>query len=161
MTNESISVLFVCSGNICRSPTAEGVFRHLVSTEGLEDSIFVDSAGCHNYHAGESPDPRSQDAALARGYDLSDQVSRMIKPRDYETFDYILAMDRSNFNFLSSNAPKKHAEKIEMFLKYAPKIRTKEVPDPYYDSVRGFDLVLDMIEVASAGLLQSIMEKHF
>ena len=151
-----VSVLFVCLGNICRSPTAEGVFRHLVASEGLTDRICTDSAGMGSWHIGQPPDSRAQDAARMRGIDLSKQRARQAKPQDFERFDYVVAMDRDNFASLSSICPKGREHRIHLFLDFAPDVSESEVPDPYYGGPGGFDAVLDMIEVASRGLLDDI-----
>ncbi|RMD84474.1 MAG: low molecular weight phosphotyrosine protein phosphatase [Candidatus Dadabacteria bacterium] len=155
----TVSVLFVCSGNICRSPTAEGVFRHLAKKEGLEHLLHIDSAGCHSYHKGEPPDIRAQEAAERRGYSLKGIRSRPVTHKDFLIFDYILAMDNSNLSFLLSNCPKGHKSKIKLFLDFAPAISKSEVPDPYYGGAKGFEHVLDLIEVASIGLLEEIKER--
>ena len=151
-----VSVLFVCLGNICRSPTAEGVFRHLVANEGLADRIRVDSAGMGSWHIGQPPDKRAQGAAWRRGIDLSKQRGRQAKPQDFERFDYVIAMDRANFASLKSICPKGHEGRLHMFLDFAPDVPENEVPDPYYGGPGGFDVVLDMIEAASKGLLEDI-----
>ena len=155
-----VRVLFVCLGNICRSPTAEGVFRAKVAAAGLSDAISIDSAGTSGWHIGDPPDTRGQRAAERRGYDLSDQRSRKVRDRDFQDFDYIIGMDNSNFADLSSMAPRDAQEKISLFLEFAPGIGKREVPDPYYGGPGGFDEVLDMIEVASDGLLSDIRERH-
>ena len=151
-----VSILFVCYGNICRSPTAEGVFRKLVEDAGLSDRCFIDSAGTHGFHSGSPPDPRSQEAALHRGVDMSSQASRQVGRRDFERFDLILAMDRQNLTRLQSFCPPAHAHKIALFLDYAPESGVEEVPDPYYGGPSGFEDVLDLIGAASKGLLEAI-----
>lgn len=153
-----VKVLFVCLGNICRSPTAEGVFRHLVHGEGLEAQVRVDSAGTHAYHIGEAPDPRAQDEAKKRGIDISALRGRQATPEDFERFDYVLAMDGENYRNLQAICPPQMAEKLSMFLDFAPHIGVREVPDPYYHG--GFDAVYDMIENAARGLLDDIRKKH-
>ena len=155
-----VKVLFVCMGNICRSPTAEGVFRKVVKDAGLEHKFEIDSAGTIGYHAGERPDQRAQDAASNRGYDLSKQKARQVKARDYEYYDYILAMDRDNYSGLEKICPVGSEHKLQLFLSYAPNLETDEVPDPYYGGVSGFERVLDMIEQASEGLLAEIRQQH-
>ena len=151
-----VSVLFVCLGNICRSPTAEGVFRHLVASEGLADQVRVDSAGMGSWHIGQPPDSRAQGAVRQRGIDLSKQRARQTRPQDFEFFDYVIAMDRNNFAALSSICPKGRELRIHLFLDFAPDVPESEVPDPYYGGPGGFDKVLDMIEMASRGLLDDI-----
>lgn len=157
---EKISVLFVCLGNICRSPTAHGVFQHLVEREGLGDRIQVDSAGTHAYHVNDPPDPRAQAAAARRGVDLSILRARKALQEDFEVFDYVLAMDRSNFEHLSSLCPPGAEDKLRLFLSFAPELQEDEVPDPYYGGTAGFERVLDMIERASEGLLADIRQRH-
>jgi low molecular weight protein-tyrosine phosphatase len=151
-----IKVLFVCMGNICRSPTAEGVFVDLVQRAGLADRIETDSAGTHAYHVGEGPDARSQKTALKRGVDLSALRARRVEVADFEYFDYVLAMDRDNYRGLSAICPSGREDKLQMFLSFAPKLEHDEVPDPYYGGPMGFEHVLDMAEEASQGLLQEI-----
>ena len=155
-----IKVLFVCMGNICRSPTADGVFKHLVEKAGLSEQIYIDSAGTHSYHIGHPPDSRSQAAALRRGIDLSDLRARKVKPEDFAEFDYVLAMDRDNYRDLQSICPPEQADKLHLFLEFAPNLDTREVPDPYYGrGQEGFEHVLDLIEVASQGLLADIRQR--
>ncbi|HHI93283.1 MAG TPA: low molecular weight phosphotyrosine protein phosphatase [Gammaproteobacteria bacterium] len=157
---EKIKVLFVCMGNICRSPTAEGVFTRHVQDANLADVIHVDSAGTHAYHVGEAPDPRSQKTALKRGFDLSSQRARRAVAGDFDIFDYILAMDRDNQRSLQAICPVGAEYKLNLFLSYAPNLEHDEVPDPYYGGPLGFERVLDMIEEASAGLLQDIQLRY-
>jgi protein-tyrosine phosphatase len=154
-----IRVLFVCMGNICRSPTAEGVFRRHVTQAGLTDSIEIDSAGTHAHHVGEPPDPRSQEAALRRGIDLSSQRGRRAIREDFSRFDYVLAMDRENLEHLENICPDAQRHKLRLFLEFAPDQPLREVPDPYFGGNAGFDKVLDMIEEASKGLLDHIRQK--
>ncbi len=156
-----VSVLFVCMGNICRSPTAEGVFRNLVESRNLQDQIMIDSAGTHAYHVGEKPDPRSRAAALERGIDLSSQRARKVAQDDFERFDYVLAMDRSNYADLQSLLTPGQRDKLHLFLDFANAWDETEVPDPYYGGSHGFERVLDMVEDASQGLLEDILQKHF
>ncbi len=151
MTNTSI--LFVCMGNICRSPTAEGVFRARAEAAGLADRLHIDSAGTHGYHVGGKPDKRSSAFAAKRGYDLSPQRARQVAARDFETFDHIYAMDRDNLALLQAACPAQHRHKLGLFMQYAPHAGSDVVPDPYYGDGEGFDLVLDYIEAASDGLL--------
>ncbi|MCK5726809.1 MAG: low molecular weight phosphotyrosine protein phosphatase [Thiotrichaceae bacterium] len=157
MIKDKKSVLFVCMGNICRSPTAEGVFTHLVESEGCRDQFIIDSAGTDAYHIGEDPDRRSQATALSRGIDMSDQRSRIITNKDFVNFDYILAMDKNNYQKLRAKAGSKYLDKIHLFLDFSDDWSEREVPDPYYGGSMGFNRVFDMVESASQGLLQRIM----
>lgn len=152
-------VLFVCLGNICRSPTAQGVFEHLVKRRNLQDQISIDSAGTHAYHVGEQPDPRSQSAARSRGVDLSTQRARRVVTEDFERFDYILAMDRSNYENLKNMCEPDHLSKVYLFMQFAEHWKIDEVPDPYYGGSQGFERVLDMVEAASEGLLEDILKR--
>lgn len=151
-----VRVLFVCMGNICRSPTAEGVFSELLKRNGLDAHVHVDSAGTHAYHVGSAPDPRAQAAALRRGADLGKQRARKVAGHDFESFDYILAMDRDNLELLEEMCPPEHRSKLRLMLEYAPHLGLTEVPDPYYGGSAGFERVLDLIEAASEGLLAEI-----
>ncbi len=157
----TVKVLFVCMGNICRSPTAEGVFRKLVEDAGLSERIEIDSAGTHAYHVDEPPDSRAQETALRRGIRMADLRARRTKPEDFEQFDYILAMDQDNFHSLSNICPPGHERRLSLLLDYAPDIGTREVPDPYYGGASGFERVFDMVEAAADGLLQDIRRRHF
>jgi protein-tyrosine phosphatase len=154
-----VRVLFVCLGNICRSPTAEGVFRHQVNAAQLNSKIEIDSAGTSNYHIGEQPDLRSQQHALLRGYDLSSQRARQVDVEDFFIYDLILAMDESNLQNLHSIAPPDLKDKAQLFLNFAESVKDKNVPDPYWSGTEGFEQVLDLIEQASKGLLQFIRKK--
>jgi len=156
---KKVSVLFVCLGNICRSPTAEGVFRHLLREEGLDEQVLTDSAGTHAYHVGEQPDRRAQATARSRGIDLSDLRARKALAEDFERFDYVLAMDSENYHNLSNICPPQHEEKLKMFLEFAPHLNRSDVPDPYYGGPQGFDQVFDMVEQASRGLLEDIRQR--
>lgn len=157
---EKVKVLFVCMGNICRSPTAQGVFEHLVQSQGLAGRILVDSAGTHAYHVGNPPDRRSQEAAKDRGLDLSGQRARKIDVLDFERFDYILAMDRSNLQDLQQLIESPQHERLHLFMQFATRWNTDEVPDPYYGGNSGFERVLDMVEDAAEGLLEHIRRHH-
>ena len=146
-------------GNICRSPTAEGVFRHLLRQKNLEDKVEVDSAGTHGYHAGEQPDQRTQRAAAVRNYKLSDMRARKVAAQDLEYFDLILAMDKSNLDNLRRMAPPESHERLKLFMEYARNFDDDEVPDPYYGLGHGFDLVLDMIEDGAQGLVDELRRR--
>lgn len=156
----TVSVLFVCMGNICRSPTAEGVFRHKVIDAGLEDLIQIDSAGTIAYHVGHPPDLRAQEAARKRGIDLGSQRARKVKPADFEAFDFVIAMDSDNHYDLEAICPSGYEDRLHMFLKFARKSTETDVPDPYYGGGRGFDIVLDLVEDASEGLLKHLRDKN-
>ena len=151
-----VGVLFVCMGNICRSPTAQGVFAKLVREHGLLDHIGIDSAGTHAYHVGEPPDARAQQAALQRDVDLSGLRARQVTYDDFFNFDYILAMDRDNMEILTEVSPRHMHEKIRLFLDFAPNAGESEVPDPYFGGTKGFERVLDLVETAAEGLLSHI-----
>jgi low molecular weight protein-tyrosine phosphatase len=153
-------VLFVCTGNICRSPTAEGVFMKMVRDANLHGLIAADSAGTHGYHVGEPPDQRTCQAATRRGYDLSTLRARKFERTDFHDFDLVLAMDRDNHTHLARLVPPSEEHKLKMMMEYAKRFRETEVPDPYYGGSRGFELVLDMLEDASRGLLAAILEKQ-
>ena len=156
----SLSVLFVCMGNICRSPTAHAVFQKKIADSGIEKYIEVDSAGTHSYHAGSMPDARSQATARAKGYSMDNLTARQVKPEDGEAFDYILAMDEQNMSGLKQIISAENIHKCHYFLDFADKISEKNVPDPYYGEGDGFDLVLDMVEQASDGLIKHIMQSN-
>ena len=157
MTGTPISrVMFVCLGNICRSPTAHGVFQGLVEQSNLHTSIEVDSSGTGDWHIGHAPDPRAAQEAKARGYDLSDLRARQVNVEDFHTFDYILAMDNANLSDLEAMRPAGSKAQLALFLAYAEGDNTLEVPDPYYGGDEGFAQVFDMVERASEGLLQEI-----
>jgi protein-tyrosine phosphatase len=151
-----VKVLFVCMGNICRSPTAEGVFQKLVEDEGLDHLISIDSAGTHAYHVGSSPDNRAQAAAKKRDIDLSKLRGRQITVDDFDVFDYVLVMDDSNLRDVLALQEIDQAALVQLFLNFAENTRVREVPDPYYGGINGFEYVLDLIEDASRGLLDHI-----
>ncbi len=153
-------VLFVCMGNICRSPTAHGVFRTMVANAGLAAAIEIDSAGTHAYHLGEPPDRRSQAAARQRGIDLSDLRARQVSVDDFEYFDYVLAMDADNESILAELCPSHALSKLHRLLDFAPEQAQPEVPDPYYSGAQGFELVLDLVEAGCQGLLNEIQQQH-
>ena len=145
-----MKVLFVCTGNICRSPTAAAVFAHFVGQAGLEQAIQVESAGTHDYHAGKPPDPRAQAHARRRGYDLSGLRARQVRRRDFGEFDHIVAMDRGHLELLRSQCPAEHQPKLRLL------INGRDVPDPYYGGPEGFDRVLDLVEAGCLGLLSEL-----
>lgn len=147
-------------GNICRSPTAQGVFERLVDEEGLSHLIEIDSAGTHAYHIGEPPDPRSQQAARRRGIELGGQRARKVAPEDFEHYDYLLAMDRSNLSDLHAICPVGQEHKLKLFLSLAGELDEDEVPDPYYGGGNGFEYVLDLVEQAASALLKEIRERY-
>jgi protein-tyrosine phosphatase len=155
---EKISVLFICMGNICRSPTAEAVFRQYVEHAGLADFIAIDSAGTHDYHIGEPPDTRAQRVAFQRGYDMSGLRGRQVEAEDFERFDYVLAMDRANLAILQGLRPAHSQIQARLFLEFARNHAEREVPDPYFGGAEGFEQVLDMIEDAAEGLLHHIRQ---
>jgi protein-tyrosine phosphatase len=146
-------------GNICRSPTAEGVFRHYVNEAGLAAHIETDSAGTHAYHVGDPPDRRASAAAERRGVSLGDIRARRVRSEDFERFDYVIAMDRDNLTMLIDQSEPEHHEKIRLFLEFTDG-HEEEVPDPYYGGTAGFERVLDMVEDASKGLLELLRERH-
>jgi protein-tyrosine phosphatase len=156
-----VSVVFVCMGNICRSPTAEAVFRHYVESAGLSEHILIDSAGTHDYHIGDKPDSRAQRAAQQRGYDMSKLRGRQVAEDDFRRFDYVLAMDRANLAILQRITPPDSATRARLFLEYARHHNEREVPDPYYGGAAGFERVLDRVEDAAQGLLEEIRQRHF
>ncbi|MDH5357744.1 MAG: low molecular weight phosphotyrosine protein phosphatase [Gammaproteobacteria bacterium] len=153
-----IKVLFVCMGNICRSPTAEGVFNKLLDDMGTADRFLVDSAGTHAYHVGEQPDSRAQQTAHKRGVKLSNIRARKVASSDFEHFDHILAMDSDNYSMLLAASPKEHHHKVKRFLEYTPEHPENDVPDPYYGGQNGFEHVFDLVEAASKGFYQSVMK---
>jgi len=153
-----VKILFVCLGNICRSPTAEGVLRTLAAREAPELDLAVDSAGTAGYQIGEPPDPRTQQAAARRGYELGMLRARVIEPADFERFDLILAMDRENLKVLRRRAPPQAHERLRLLLEFAPDATPADVPDPYYGGPNGFEEVLDLVEVAARGLLAHLLE---
>lgn len=156
----SVTVLFVCLGNICRSPTAHGVFEHKVSNSKLDQLINVDSAGTGDWHLGHCPDERASKAALKRGVDLSQLRARLVTAEDFSQFDYVLAMDNSNLSDLQAMAPACYTGHLGLFLDFAKGLAVTEVPDPYYGKGDGFEQVLDLVEQASDGLLQHIQRQH-
>lgn len=151
-----MKIVFVCTGNICRSPTAEGVAQYLIREAGLGGLITVDSAGTHASHVGEAPDPRTQQAALKRGYDLSALRARKLDALDFNRFDLLLAMDRGHLENMRRNCPVSMRHKLALFMSFAPEAEFDEVPDPYYGGPHGFDFVLDMCEVGVKGLIEHV-----
>ena len=154
-----VKVLFVCMGNICRSPTAHGVMQKLVDEQGLSERIQVDSAGTHSYHVGNPPDPRSQATAKRRGVDLSSQRARRFVSSDFLDYDYLLAMDTGNLADMRALRPDEASARLQLMLEYSSRYSEREVPDPYFGD-DGFDLVYDMIDDASRGLLRHIRAEH-
>lgn len=152
----STKILFVCMGNICRSPTAHGVMQHLIETEGKAESISVDSAGTHAYHTGEQSDARSRAKASERGIDMSYIRARKISIRDYDEFDHILAMDEDNLELINYYAPEHHKANVSLFLSFANQsgqTDQRSVPDPYYGGAEGFDNVFNLVEIGCRALL--------
>lgn len=158
--SHKVSVLFVCMGNICRSPTAHAVFRKLLIDEGLEQQIGIDSAGTHAYHVGNPPDARSMQTASERGIQMDDLRARKVEFSDLIEFDYILVMDGDNQAILHQMAPADLKSKIHLFMDFAVDAGQDYVPDPYYGGSEGFDKVFDMVEQASVGLLEHIRQRH-
>lgn len=155
-----VKVLFVCMGNICRSPTAHGVFRDLVERNGLQEQIWVDSAGTHAYHVGEPPDRRAQETARRRGIEMSDLLARRAESEDFHEYDYVIAMDQDNYHALSAICPPGLEDKLYLLMDFAPQMRTREVPDPYYGGAKGFERVFDLVDAGARGLLQEIQRRH-
>ncbi|MEQ3636641.1 low molecular weight protein-tyrosine-phosphatase [Alcanivorax sp.] len=155
----SVSVLFVCLGNICRSPTAEVVFRARVKAAGLEDRIHIDSVGTGDWHIGKAPDPRTQEAALRRGYSMAALRARQVSPADFANFDWVLAMDNTNLADLEVMRPASYQGTLARFLDFAEHTAVQEVPDPYYGGEDGFDTVLDLIEESADGLLRRVRDQ--
>lgn len=147
-------VLFVCMGNICRSPMAEGVFRQLIKQAGLEDVVKVTSAGTHAFHVGEAPDKRAVAVMQKRGFDIAELRAKRVKDKDFDEHDLILAMDWDNLALLQQTAPKRTHHKIQLLMRFATEHETATIPDPYYGNAQGFDQVLDYIEDACTGLLE-------
>jgi protein-tyrosine phosphatase len=158
---KKVNVLFVCMGNICRSPTAEAVFRQQVKVVGLEKAIYIDSAGTHDYHIGAPPDERAQKAAVRRGYATAGLRARQVNENDFDFFHYILAMDKANLAILKRECPSEHSHKLGLLMQYSDKFSkgTEEVPDPYFGGNQGFEHVLNMVEEAGRGLLARIRQQ--
>ena len=158
MSYQPLSVLFVCLGNICRSPTAHAVFRQKLQQTAL--NVEVDSAGTAGYHVGAAPDKRSAAHGAKRGYDFSQLFARAVTEDDFEHFDYVLAMDAQNYQDLMNKCPVEHQHKVQLFLHFANNYPNQnEVPDPYYGGEQGFEFVLDLVEDASDGLINHLLEK--
>jgi len=151
-------ILFVCMGNICRSPTAEAVFRHLLASHAGDLALDIDSAGTHDYHVGHAPDRRAQQAARRRGLELAGLRARRVEDLDFERFDLILAMDEQNRAELLARAPAAYHARIRLIMDFAPQAHTREIPDPYYGGEKGFEEVLDLLEEAAAGLLARLRD---
>lgn len=153
-----IKVLFVCMGNICRSPTAEGVFVSLLKDKGTSDKFLIDSAGTHDYHIGKQPDARAQQTAQQRGIDLSFIKARQFCAEDFEIFDYILAMDQDNLDILQQACPNEYQHKLKLFLEFAPNSEETNVPDPYYGGQDGFNHVFDLVTKAAEGFYHTALK---
>lgn len=152
----AVRVLLVCMGNICRSPMAEGVLRQRLAERNLPLAVEVDSAGTHGYHEGSAPDSRAQETTLRRGIDISGQKARRVRDRDFERFNLVLAMDEENLAALIEQAPDEHRGKIRLLLEFAGDLANRNVPDPYYGGMLGFERVLDLVEEAMAGLVDEL-----
>jgi len=153
------AILFVCMGNICRSPTAHGVFRHQLLERGLASRVQVDSAGTHGYHVGRPPDERSQEHAARRGYDLADLRARQLLPQDFERYDLVLVMDHDNHENARELCPPGQLHKLRRFTEFCLQHTAQAVPDPYYGGEQGFEQVLDLVEDACGGLLQHVQQQ--
>ena len=153
-------LLFVCMGNICRSPSAEGVFRRVLAERAPDLSVEIDSAGTHDYHVGNPPDRRAIEAARRRGIDLSTLRARQVSTRDFEWFDLILAMDDENVDELKRRATREYHSRIRLLMEFAPNATLRHVPDPYYGGAQGFEQVLDLLEEAAEGLLEEVLRRQ-
>ncbi|HNK86888.1 MAG: low molecular weight protein-tyrosine-phosphatase [Nitrosomonas sp.] len=156
--DKKVNVLFVCMGNICRSPTADAVFKQYIQTAGLANHVYVDSAGTHAYHTDEPPDKRAQNAARKRGYSMHELRARLVESQDFIKFHYILAMDKNNLEILKERCPPTHHHKLDLLMKYSTQWNTlQEIDDPYYGGSYGFERVLDLVEESSQGLLTHLL----
>ena len=155
-----VKILFVCLGNICRSPTAHGIFEQMLQNKNLQESIQCDSCGTGAWHVGESPDERAQQMAIGKGYDLSHLRARRIESEDYYEFDYILAMDTRNLADVITKVPNDFSGELRLFLDYSPDNAITEVPDPYQGEKESFERVFNIIESACVGLLADINKKY-
>lgn len=155
-----MKLLFVCMGNICRSPTAEGVFRQVLAARAPDLHVEIDSAGTHDYHIGAPPDRRAIAAAKRRGIDLSELRARMVAAEDFSTYDLILAMDEENLQELRRRAPAIYHERIRLMMEFAPQAPSRHVPDPYYGGAQGFEEVLDLLEEAAQGLIAELRSRQ-
>lgn len=155
-----IRILMVCLGNICRSPLAQGVMEQRLRKAGLFHHVSVDSAGTHGYHVGEPPDPRAVEAAARRGYDISGQRARRIRDGDFQSFDYILAMDQDNLQQLLARCPGAEVDRLKLLLDFAAGADGQEVPDPYYGAEGGFERALDLVEAAVDGLILEVKSRE-
>ncbi|AEG31234.1 low molecular weight protein-tyrosine-phosphatase [Thiomicrospira cyclica] len=158
--SQSVGVLFICMGNICRSPTAHAVFRKLVEQAGLVNKIRIDSAGTHAYHIGNPPDPRSMETAASRNIAMADLRARKVAFSDFYEFDYLLVMDDHNYQLVIELGPREEHHRVSYLLDFAPEVGRKDVPDPYYGGPQGFEQVFDMVETACANLLSTIRQKQ-
>jgi protein-tyrosine phosphatase len=158
--NKPIHVLFVCLGNICRSPTAHALFQAHVNSKGLSDIVIVDSAGTGGWVIGHPPDKRAQQTALAQGYDMSGLRSRVVSKKDFEKFDYILGMDNENFKHLAMMCPNNYHGVLGLFLAEAGVVHTQEVPDPYYGDGKHFERAMELVQNGVSGLLNRIKHDH-
>lgn len=156
----SVKVLFVCTGNICRSPTAEGVARSVAARMGVADRFEFDSAGTHDYHAGEGPDPRTAAAARRRGYDLASLRARQVTAHDFVHYDYVLAMAGEHLEWLQRVCPRPHLQKLGLLLEFSGRLDQADVPDPYYGGAQGFEQVLDLVEGAATGLIRRLTARQ-
>ncbi len=154
-----VKVLFVCMGNICRSPTAQGVLEQRLAAAGLQERVYVDSAGTHGFHQGAPADARARQAAARRGIELGEQKSRRITEEDFAEFDYVIAMDHANLSTLRERCPPEYAHKLSLMLQFLPDAPGEEVPDPYYGGSNGFERVLDLVEQAADGLLEDLRRR--
>ena len=154
-----MNVLFVCTGNICRSPTGEAVLRHMAGAAGFGDAVTIDSCGTHAYHVGQPPDARAREAGERRGYDFSGQRARTLSPADFDRFDLILAMDSGHFDRLMRAAPPARAGRVRRFLEFAPATGRRDVPDPYFGGAEDYELALDLIEAGCRGIVAMLCER--